>query len=78
MHIGTRVMSKQKPYRDGTVIKTLGAELRVRWDKSSGDEWVQPSSVSIIGFDPKFDSGVGVIRDGQEVWKRVIIEQQSA
>lgn len=78
MHLGTRVMTKAKPSREGTVVKTLRTELRVRWDKTGKENWVQPMDVSIIGFDPKYDSGIGVIRDGQEVWKKVVIEQRSA
>ena len=79
MHIGTRVSSNSRPIRDGVVVDVGEIGVCVEWDKSNGQhQWVSQSDVQIMGFDPKYDSGVGVIRDGVAMWKKTVIERKSA
>ena len=73
MHIGTRVSSITKPVRDGVVVDVKNGCLCVVWDKDKQRQLVSRDDVRMIGFDPSYDSGVGVIRDGVSVWKKVVI-----
>ena len=79
MHIGTRVSSNSRPTRDGTVVDVGEIGICVQWDKSNAPpKWMVESDVQIMGFDPKYDSGVGVIRDGVPMWKKTVVERKSA
>ena len=79
MHIGTRVSSNSRPIRDGVVVDVGEISICVQWDKSNAPpKWMVESDVQIMGFDPKYDSGVGVIRDGVAMWKKTVVERKSA
>lgn len=69
MKIGTRVSLKCDARKDGTVIRTSDYAETVRWDKTKEIADVQTYDLRIIGFDPAYDSGIGVIRDGKEMWR---------
>lgn len=68
MKIGTRVTLKSNSRKDGTVIKTSDGMETVKWDKTKEVADVPTENLRIMGFDPAYDSGYGVIRDGKEMW----------